>query len=80
LEEAKTQDMRLIKVRVRVRVTRLLVTSISFISKTIIITLTLTLTLTLKVMIWDDHQNKCIGELLFKNEGKLEVRVRVREF
>jgi hypothetical protein len=22
-----------------------------------------------KVMIWDDNQNKCIGELMFKNEG-----------
>lgn len=23
-----------------------------------------------KVMIWDDHQNRCIGELMFKNEVK----------
>lgn len=23
-----------------------------------------------KVMIWDDHQNKCIGELMFKHEVK----------
>lgn len=23
-----------------------------------------------KVMIWDDNQNKCIGELMFKNEGQ----------
>ena len=22
-----------------------------------------------KVMVWDDNQNKCIGELMFKNEG-----------
>ena len=24
-----------------------------------------------KVMVWDDNQNKCIGELMFKNEGIL---------
>ena len=23
-----------------------------------------------KVMIWDDHQNRCIGELMFKSEVK----------
>lgn len=27
-----------------------------------------------KVMIWDDNQNKCIGELMFKNEGELTLQ------
>jgi hypothetical protein len=31
-----------------------------------------------KVMIWDDNQNKCIGELMFKNEGNLYSSISLR--